>query len=250
MARLFDKASSEYCYVDAQPVAALPLTVSLLMKHSATNPSAYEYLFFYGDTSQTFSFLGIFFNLDSSGNLIVWERNSANQIITASDYADGNWHVITVTVESTGSPQTTTTLYIDGGLVDSDVDNDASSIDNFDRVAIGMLRNSSPSFPFSGDMAGIAMWDVKLNTDEIASLGDRLTPDQIRPQSLKAYWDLIRGLNDKVGGYNLTASGTTVSNHPRIIQPYRPFYSFPSAGAPPAYNIPEKMKHYRMLRAG
>ncbi len=108
---------------------------------------------------------------------------------------------------------------------------DSRTATNLDRTTIGYVLASPSHQPFSGMIAEAAIWDLSVypgaNDGERAdyfearilpSLVVRYTPDN-SPLGLVAYWDLIRGLNDKFGGYNLTASGTVVAAHPRIIQP-------------------------------
>ena len=71
----------------------------------------------------------------------------------------------------------------------------------------------------SGSIAEPAVWNVVLTDAEVAILGAGFSPLFVRPQNLVFYPDLIRGLNDKVGGLTLTANGTVVSAHPPIIYP-------------------------------
>ena len=71
----------------------------------------------------------------------------------------------------------------------------------------------------------LSVWPGATDSDKadnfekiLPSLADNFTPENY-PLGLVAYWDLIRGLNPKFGDHTLTATGTTVSSHLRIISP-------------------------------
>lgn len=88
---------------------------------------------------------------------------------------------------------------------------------NIDRTVIGARTAAGTLGEHgNGDVAEAAIWNVGLNADEIASL-QKFSPNQIRPQSLVFYTPLVREIIEVRGGLALTANGTTVSNHPRII---------------------------------
>jgi len=120
-------------------------------------------------------------------------------------------------------------VYIEGGSKGSNYDA-VGAMKNHDRTAIGMSRDSSVEAPMSGMIAEAAIYDLSdwpgaTDSDKadnfekiLPSLAKGFTPLHF-PLGLKAYWPLIRGLNDRVGGYNLTASGTVVADHPRVILP-------------------------------
>jgi len=69
-------------------------------------------------------------------------------------------------------------------------------------------------------LAEAGLWDAALTDAEVAILGVGYSPLFVRPQSLVAYWPLVRDAKDRVGGYDLTAGGgPVVAAHPRIIYP-------------------------------
>ncbi len=69
---------------------------------------------------------------------------------------------------------------------------------------------------FDGPLAEVGVWNVALTDDEILALSKGFSPRLIRPSALKAHVRLIRELNNLQSGL-MTATGTTVSDHPRII---------------------------------
>jgi hypothetical protein len=71
-------------------------------------------------------------------------------------------------------------------------------------------------------MAEAAIWREEIPAEAFASLAQAFSPDQIRPQSLVAYWPLIG--RDTVAkeirnGKNGTINGSVPqADHPRIYQ--------------------------------
>jgi hypothetical protein len=109
------------------------------------------------------------------------------------------------------------TAYINGGS--SGVNTDTHSFSGSpDRLRVGALFYTSINSPINGIIAEAAIWNVALTADEIASLANGFTPDQIRPQSLRFYAPLVRNLQDLRGGLAITNNNAaTVATHPRII---------------------------------
>ena len=73
-----------------------------------------------------------------------------------------------------------------------------------------------------GSVAEVALYDCNLAASaysaDVAALAKGFSPASIRPQNLLAYWPLVRGLQDHVGGHTLTAqSDPVVVEHPRVI---------------------------------
>lgn len=88
---------------------------------------------------------------------------------------------------------------------------------NLNTSAIGFIPSSTPVSFFPGNVAEIAVWNVTLTDDEIASLAKGFSPRRIRPQSLVFYAPLIREIQDLRKGLALTAvNSPTVSAHPRV----------------------------------
>ena len=81
----------------------------------------------------------------------------------------------------------------------------------------------------SGMIAEVAIYDLSVwpgaTASDKADNFEKILPSLIRytpgayPLGRVAYWDLIRDINDRVGGFNLTATGTVVAAHPNIVQP-------------------------------
>lgn len=90
----------------------------------------------------------------------------------------------------------------------------ASSAWNFGNLAAG-TRN------WDGSLAEMAWWDVILTDDEFYALQKGISPDQIRPESLKHYFPSVRsGAINKFGAPGIV-TGTAAQDHPRVFLPHR-----------------------------
>jgi hypothetical protein len=71
-----------------------------------------------------------------------------------------------------------------------------------------------------GQMAELAVWKTELDANDFASLAKGFTPDQIRPQSLVAYWPMTgsgTNLQEIVNAKNGTITGSIpAADHPRV----------------------------------
>ena len=91
------------------------------------------------------------------------------------------------------------------------------------QLALGRRQAAAPSAYLSGSIAEAAIYNVVLSDSEIAALASGFSPLLIRPQSIVAYWPLVRNDNDLVGTWNLTAFNTpSFSDHPGTIYPTKP----------------------------
>ena len=79
---------------------------------------------------------------------------------------------------------------------------------------------------FGGSICEVGYWDVALTDDEVLLLSRGFSPTFVRPANLIAYYPLLGRTSpeiDLVGGFNLTLTGTSVSDHPRILLPQSSF---------------------------
>lgn len=90
------------------------------------------------------------------------------------------------------------------------------SLDNL-IVGRGPGGTHNASIPFNGRIAEAAVWDVALDTAEIAALARGYKPSQIRPDKLLFYLPIIRTVQDLRSGLTYTTSGPVVAVHPRRI---------------------------------
>ena len=86
---------------------------------------------------------------------------------------------------------------------------------------MGARYNTTLGAYFNGSIAEAGVWNVALNSDEIASLSKGFPCRLVRPSALQFYSRLIRNVMDIRNAVTLSelGTGTTVSEHPRIIYP-------------------------------
>jgi hypothetical protein len=237
MAIDFNKATPDYLFVDSAPTNSEIGTIAVRAKCDDDNPAADQYHFFFGDSGNAADYHGLAFR--TSGVLYFFIRNAGVDVSTVGDYADGDWHSMVGTWDDTfnGGAGCEIFWYVDGESLTDTISSGQSRIENYDRVAFGMLRDNSPGSPFDGKAADIAMWDVILTPAEAAIYIAGYSPLFIRPQSLVAYWPLIRPTYDIIGGLTMTAGGSpVVSAHQPIIYPANVRVGIPEAAAPPTGN--------------
>lgn len=86
----------------------------------------------------------------------------------------------------------------------------------------------------SADIAEIALWSDTLTADEVAALNAGFPPYLIRPSALVYYAPLYGNASpeqDLIGRKELVLTGTTKSDHPRVLKPDgRHWYPLKTAG--------------------
>lgn len=84
----------------------------------------------------------------------------------------------------------------------------------------GSNYSGTPAARFaSGETAELALWDVVLTVDEIASLAKGFRATRVRPNNLVFYTPVVRGHQDLIAGRTLgLAQGSeTITAHPRVF---------------------------------
>ena len=214
MARLFDDANNQYLTNAASPVSTEPITLACWFNSN--------------DGTIVQDLIAVF---DGSANVISIEASGgaggdpvvALSLInggasfaiaeTSTGYTANTWHHACGVFAS----HTSRIAYIDGGSAGSNTDSIVTPA--LSVVYIGVLFPATR--PMSGMIAEAAIWNVALTAAEVAVLATGVSPLMVRPESLVAYWPLVRDLNDRVGGLVLTtsASAPTVADHIRVFYP-------------------------------
>jgi len=208
MARSFN-GSSDYMEATSAVAAPAPLTVCGWAK-----PSSYHdgYLAIECHTTGSGRY-GL--RVDSS-QYVVADHNSGvpQPALTTAKYSLDVWqHMAAVFY----SGHTARSAFLNGGNKGTNSVNTGTPSVN--RTRIG---NRTPTdYFFDGLLAEIAIWDVALADYEIALLATGLNPlcSTSRIVNLVLYQDLIRSPNRPGIGPNVSITGTTVADHPRIIAP-------------------------------
>jgi len=226
MSRLFDDASNEYLYVNQSSFATYPFAICTVFRMDADVTAS---LIDIADKDVNTSYHRIL-AMDSGGGSFLRASSNAPatgggaSAISTSGWTIDTWHHAGAIFAAANDRR----IFIDGGSKGTNAT--AKTPTNLERTWIGELAALGGAANMSGDIAEMAIWDLtnwpgatasdKADNFEkaIASMAKGFTPVHF-PLGLKAYWPLVRSLNDRIGGYNLTANGTTISAHPRIIQP-------------------------------
>ena len=214
MARLFDDASTEYLKNTA---ASWALPLSLSAWFSCDVEPGDMVIVSIGEAADT-GYLSLRTATDGvPDNALraqVFDGASAAYSEHITDLAANTWyHGLAVFASNTSR-----FVYLNGSVAVEETTNLA--LDSHDGTSIGVSADNTPFGYWSGHIAEVAIWDTAaLTVADALVLSKGYSPLFVKPQNLKAYWPLVRGLNDKVGGFNMTATGTVVSAHPRIIYP-------------------------------
>lgn len=227
MARLFDDASSEYLVKSEAILSGTPLAFVCFCNVDADITQTLMCITNSAGVSQFHLFVN-----KPVANLLLYVQKSAEipsgVAATSTAVSLNTWHHACGIFASS----TDIRVLLDGAGKGTDGTNATPA--SLDTTSIGARIRGVGGLFTSGMIAEAAIYDLSawpgatdaLKADAfekiLPSLVDGFSPLHF-PLGLVAYWPLIRGLNDKVGGYNLTATGTTVSNHPRIILPHGSF---------------------------
>jgi len=120
--------------------------------------------------------------------------------------------------------------YIDG-TSDTDIVPTSGIVwGDLDQLDVGHLYDDGAAINWArADIAEVAMWDSTLSTGEHVALGAGFSPLLIRPASLIFYCPFVREDTTPLDATAWsTATGASVSNHPRVIKPSAQILQFPS----------------------
>lgn len=206
MARLFDDASSQYIEREQAVAlsAAYPITMAAWFNSDTT--SLGQTLLWLGDKDDAAKYFALLAAGHLSGDPVGFaavQPGSGQFAESTSGYSANTWHHAC----GVGISSTERWAYIDGGNGGSEATDITPPYADFDRTSIGRTAISAgPIRYMSGAIVHAAIWNVALSTAEVAALGAGADPRTIRPESLVAYWPLIRTDQDIVGGYDMTAT--------------------------------------------
>ncbi len=243
MARLFDDASSQYLKITDKPISAEPYTMACWFNVDVQQS---QFLLCLSDASSTVDRVSLVAKAVDPWPVRLQYANSSNTAAaeSTSAYSVNTWHHVCGVVANYNDLR----VYLDGGNKGtSTAANTAVVYGNVDTTSIGALVwNNTVSEFTSGRVAEAAIWNVALNDDEAAALGDGYAPPLIRPGNLVAYWTLLRTDNDEWDGYHMTAQNSpTWGDHPaKIVYPMAPMIMMA-----PGVTVPPIMHYYRMRRA-
>jgi hypothetical protein len=226
MARLFDDASSQYLENATAPVTAVPLSVGCWF--NSNDAAATQALVQIGVTGSNDNCFVLFAAGSVAGDPVRFQtRTTSNGVAdSTTGYTANQWHhALGVT-----SATTSRAAYIDGGNKGTNTTNLTPA--GIDSVAVG--RRQANTAYMSGYIAEVAIWSAALTDDEAAVLAKGYSPLLVRPTSLVFYAPIIGRYSPEIdlrGQANLTVTGATVADHPRVIYPARRRIAVPTAAA-------------------
>jgi len=225
MSRLFDDVLTESLSRNDAVLSAVPLAM-VCWFNSDSLTTTQCLMSITDDTSENNQF-----SLDLHGTVggdpvsaQVKSVGGAARADSSSGYSADTWHsACAIFVSSTDRR-----AFIDGGSKGTN-NTDITPAD-LNVTSIGALVRATTHNYISGNIAEAAIYDLSVwpgaTASDKADNFEKILPSLAKTYTPKhyslgrvAYWDLVRNLNDETGGYNLTANGTTVSNHPPVINP-------------------------------
>lgn len=228
MARLFDDAQSEYLEINQAVLSGTPLAMTCRFNSNDEGALTQSLMgIFHTDSNSEILYLGIqgsYFEIDHEVRVAVSASASWGIAKSTAKYTINTWHHICGLFVSS----TDRRVLLDGGNKGTNTTNLTPA--GLDITTIGVIKRLAISCYMSGQVAEAAIWDLSnwpgATASDKADNFERIIPSLAKgfsplfyPLGLIAYWPLVRGINDKVGGFNMIASGTVVSPHPRIILP-------------------------------
>lgn len=233
MARSFNGSSDRAERTSASPITAYPFSLSAWVRTSNSTASLRD-PFSLGNSSTADRYA--LFQL-STGHLPVYAvfGNTTGASITGgATINDGAWHHLLAVSRSATDHQ----LYVDGSSAGTSSTN-IGTAPTLNVVSVGRLNYAGSGIQyFPGDVAECAVWSADVSGN-VLSLARAASPLLVQFGSLAAYWRLLGRDSpepDLRGGYDLTLTGTSQAEHPRVYYPGRRRTVFvPSAGGNTAY---------------
>ena len=216
MARLFDDGSLESLSIAQAVASGTPMSMAAWVR--SDEGAADQYVIQIADSGSADNYFGI--NLDTNAGAPTRVRAVINDgtfdfAETTANWSTNTWHHVTAVFANA----TSRAAYLDGGNKGTDASSRSPA--GLDTTIIGYSADSTPVDPFSGRIAEVGVWNVALTDADVAQLAAGYSPLFVRPESLVAYYSLIRDEDqDRVGGYDLTPNNTpSIAAHPAVYYP-------------------------------
>jgi hypothetical protein len=165
--------------------------------------------------------LGVLLNNTAGKATAVGYAASAQQVNLTSTTSvnDGNWHHVAFNFNTTSGAGNS--LYIDG--VSEATGNSAGAwfFANAGNSPLVVGDNNDTFWAtYVGDIAELALWlGRQLVADELAALSKGFSPSLIAPNVLATYMPFVRSANNLKDSFIMGPTGTSFSDHPRVIGP-------------------------------
>ncbi len=215
MARLFDDASSQYLEIDQVPLTNHPITMAAWVR--SDDADSHQVAVGLYDRFSNSRYVVIALGGTVGGDPVryfVRGTKSSQALSTTTGYSVNTWHHICGRTVS----QSDHAVFIDGGSKGTG----GGNVGNFEnnRTSIGREGDSSPGSYFSGRIAEVVIWDIALSDSEILYLARRISPLNMRPANIVAYWSLKGIASPEVdwsgNGRNIAVFGPIAADHAPI----------------------------------
>lgn len=209
MSRSFTGSTSNYLETtnDESFYSIDDRTVLVYVKVSSL-PSANSTIF-WGGTDSASDVYGTI-SLNSSNVIRGTARNGAtDEVVTTETLATGTW--VPIVCRYTLDTDEFLVSGSDWSKRATGTTDEAFAASGDSRMALGCNRDTTPSDPFTGLIAHLAVWDAKLSDSDIESLVGGADPTTIAVADRFAYWPLTdSSLTDTWSGsaYELSIGGT------------------------------------------
>lgn len=188
-ARLFQPSGSSYSILrysgHISGVSWKPLTVSAWFR--AASAAASRTIVYIGDTG-TAAYINL--QASSSGVCSIFVNNGSatGSASTLATWSVDTWHHVAAYYQGTAG---NLWISLDGQSPGTGTRSGAEPSWSTPRTTLGVHDKSTPSEPMDGAIAHVGLWNTALDTWELAQLAKRVSPRDIRPNRLKAYWPCI-----------------------------------------------------------
>lgn len=214
MAGSFARASSQSLNSTTIPVSALPFTFSCWF-YSVTAATTQTLM-----TMDRTGFADYMELLAHSGGHLMFDAAVASgpnrRAETANSWSANTWHHAAAVAASSTDRKS----YLDADVANAGANSSSVTFGTYNDFNIGRYGGGSPGDYFDGRIAEVGVWNVALDTAEIAALAKGISPLLVRPSGLVFYAPLVRSFQDIRAALALTNTNTvTVGDHPRVFMP-------------------------------
>lgn len=259
MARSFAAGSSEYLTVGSAVLTALPIAMGCMFWADDLDDPYTLMALNQGNTN--FHYHQLLADGFGATDKLSARTKAGGAIGTAQasiKFTAGAWHHgLAIFISSTSRA-----VYYDGANSGTNT-TDTGAIATSNATAIGAIYSAGGGGGhMNGDIAEAGIWDLSAwpgatAADKAAEFVRVAVPalalgyaPSFFPLGLAAYHRLLRDEDqDIVGGYDMTPVNTpSITAHPPMIYPSRPYTVHIAAAPPPSAIVPIAMHHYRSAR--
>lgn len=222
MAYLFNDATPDSLRYDTGTIInAYPFTMSAWSRPDAAVAGE---LLGIGDKDASIANVNLLHLDTGAGDIFHHTYGSGNAFAITTNTSSLNvWSHIVGTVVDSGATRDLISI-LNGDTANKGTDSGTpGTFTGNDSIWVGRALDTTPSAPYSGYIAEVAIWNVELNADELAALALGYSPLLIRPGSLIFYAPLHNNTIDLLNpGRTVTTGGSPTASpgvHPPMIYP-------------------------------